>query len=129
MRNWIGLVEWRGGRTGWRHLGLVDSGRLLLSGSGGGTGGHLNDEAFDKVLGEDALLPLAAGPVDVLAAVPVVILDGGHGDDGVGGEVEVVLVWRGVVEEGLDLEGRWVRRGHEGLGGRVWASALECEYG
>jgi hypothetical protein len=47
---------------------------------------------------------LRAGLVDVLSSVPIGVFFIGHGDDLADGEVEIVLVARGVFIQGLDLE-------------------------
>lgn len=79
----LGGTSWPSCRAG-RSLGLV---------------------AFDKVAREDALL-LDTVVVDVFSAIPIGVLLIGNGDDLAGGEVEIVLMTRVVLEDGFDLEQR-----------------------
>jgi hypothetical protein len=64
---------------------------------------------FDKIPGEQAVLPGAA-LVGVFSDIPIVALLLCDGDDLSHGKVEVVLVGRRVLVDGLDLEAR-----HRGL--------------
>ena len=89
---------------------FLGSGGYLLSGGLGLLLGSRSSRAgrgdwlvlLDEVPGEESLM-LSSSVVEILAGVPVVVLLFGDGYDLPDWEVQVILVRRGVLVDGLDL--------------------------